>query len=107
MRPTAPAYGVFTDNLGDPGSGGTPNIWGGIRTISGNSTGSMSSISMGPKTQQFAENSSCCKEISAIDAYILRLTGILRQLNNAKSIPIADERLDLITSDIKARIAKG
>lgn len=93
-----PVYGVFTAKIGLPGSGATQPIWGAPRYDAG-----MTIISLPPPVVD--DTTICCDEMTAIDGYVKRITNILTQLNTGKSIPTADQRLDLMTSDITAKIA--
>jgi hypothetical protein len=44
--------------------------------------------------------------LSQINAYVKRLADIMNQLNVKKSVPTANERLDLLVSEIGARISE-
>jgi hypothetical protein len=90
-----PIYGVLSTKIGLPGSGITQPIWGAPR---------YDTASPPPVVE---ETTICCDEMTAIDGYVKRITNILTQLNTGRSIPTADQRLDLMTSDITARIASA
>lgn len=114
---TKPVYGAPVATLG---SGATPSIWGflsqkqtGIYGAAGDPNQSPdpatieAAIAAALEAQCCIDAANYCEQFAAIDTYMKRLTNILTQLHFEKSVPTTDQRLDLIASDIRARIAKS
>ena len=93
-RTSIPIYGALVSTLG---TGQTPAIWGNLGTGTGTSI---------TQSQEILADSQkvCCDQLETIDAYVKRLTNIIKQLNIGKSVETAVERLDLIESDIRSRL---
>jgi hypothetical protein len=82
------------------GSLNIPSIWGKNTMASSASN----DANLGP--DGVAAQQMCCEQLSQINAYVKRLADILNQLNTKKSVPTADQRLDLLVSEIGARISE-
>jgi len=113
---TKPVYGAPVYTLG---SGATPSIWGFLSQketgiYGGQTTGAVApediaaiveAAKAAAETQCCIENAKYCEQMTTIDDYIQRLTNILAQLNNKQAVNVADKRLDIMKSDLRARIA--
>ena len=77
-----------------------PSIWG------KNTMASSASNDAGIGPDGVAAQQMCCEQLSQINEYVKRLADIMNQLNVKKSVPTANERLDLLVSEIAAQISE-
>jgi len=91
---------VYGRSVNYLGSLNIPSIWGKNTMASSASN----DANLGP--DGVAAQQMCCEQLSQINAYVKRLADILNQLNTKKSVPTADQRLDLLVSEIGARISE-
>ena len=89
---------IYGTSVAYLGSLNIPSIWG-KNTMA---TATSSDANIGP--EGVAAEQMCCTQLNQINTYVKRLTDILDQLNSAKSVPTADERLILLISEISAQM---